>query len=186
MVAPNREEQKARIGMIFFLAAEMMFFAGLLSAYWVLRAQVNPWPPPGQPRLPVLVTGFNTLILIGSGLAFWQTERALRRGCRLCVVGWLGLAGLGGAVFLGVQGYEWTRLIGFGLTTVRNIYGGLFYILIGTHALHVLAGLAFLLVVFLQAVRVSGDGRTAALVVCRMYWTFVVFLWPVIYGLVYF
>jgi heme/copper-type cytochrome/quinol oxidase subunit 3 len=177
-------ERKAQIGMVFFLAAEAMFFAGLISAYWVLRAQVSPWPPPAQPRLPVLVTGINTLILIGSGTAFWQTRQAVDRGCRFCIVGWLGLAGLGGAVFLGVQGYEWIRLIGFGLTTVRNIYGGLFYIVIGTHAVHVLAGLVFLLVVFLQAVQPGG--RTGPLAACRMYWTFVVGVWPVLYALVYF
>lgn len=173
--------------MILFLAAEAMFFAGLISAYWVLRSQVSPWPPIGQPRLPVFVTGINSLILIGSGLAFWRTRRALDRGCRLCVVGWLGLAGLGGAVFLGIQGFEWARLIRFGLTTAQNIYGGLFYIVIGSHALHVAAGLAFLLFVFLGTVRnPSGDGREVPLVACRMYWTFVVAVWPILYALVYF
>jgi heme/copper-type cytochrome/quinol oxidase subunit 3 len=172
--------------MLFFLAAEAMFFAGLVSAYWVLRAQVLPWPPEGQPRLPVAVTGVNTAVLLLSGIALWRSKAALDKGCRLCVVGSIGLAAAGGLVFLGVQGYEWARLIRFGLTTVQNIYGGLFYAVIGAHALHVVAGLVFLLFCFFRAVRGSyGEGRAGGLLACRMYWLFVVGVWPALYAIVY-
>ncbi|HSA59147.1 MAG TPA: heme-copper oxidase subunit III [bacterium] len=178
--------RSSEFGMLLFLAAEAMFFAGLVSAYWVLRAQVLPWPPAGQPRLPVAVTGVNTVILLLSGLALWRSRAALKKGCRLCVAGSIGLAGLGGLVFLGVQGYEWSRLIRFGLTTVRNIYGGLFYAVIGAHAVHVVAGLCLLLFCFFRAVRGAyTEEKAGALAACRMYWLFVVAVWPVLYAIVY-
>lgn len=181
------EDKAAKIGMVLFLAAEAMFFAGLLSAYLILRVQVVPWPPTGQPRLPVLVTGINTLILLTSGVALFCGGRALKKSCNLCLVGWIGIGALCGTLFLAIQGYEWVRLIGFGLTTVKNIYGGLFYLVVGTHAVHLLAALVVLLIVFLKAVqgRYTAAHQTG-FVVFRMYWTFVVLVWPVIYGLLYF
>lgn len=186
MAVPNREDRKAQIAMLFFLATEAMFFAGLISAYWVLRAQAGAWPPPDQPRLPVLITGINTLVLLASGVLLFQGRRALRAGCNLCLVGWIGTAGLLGAVFLAVQGYEWARLIGFGLTTAKNIYGGLFYVIVGTHGAHVFAALIVLLIVFLKAVQgrytaANPTGYTLGL----MFWSFVTFLWPVLYAIVY-
>ncbi|MBI3541157.1 MAG: heme-copper oxidase subunit III [Deltaproteobacteria bacterium] len=183
----NKKNRAPEIAMVFFLATEVFFFAGLISAYWILRAQISPWPPVNQPRLPVMMTGINTLILIASGVAILQTKRALHKGCNFCVVGWLGLAALGGLIFLLVQGFEWIRLIHFGMTTVANIYGGTFYIVVGAHAAHMLAAMIFLTVIFFKAVQGRyTENRNTELTLCRMYWIFVVAVWPVIYGLVYF
>lgn len=181
------EARTARIAMLLFLATEAMFFAGLISAYWVLRASVSPWPPVGQPRLPILATGINTLLLLVSGAAIWRAEERLRRGCHLCFVGWIGITGLLGLLFLSIQGYEWLRLLRFGLETTQNIYGGLFYIIVGTHGTHVAAALVVLLLVFFKGVahRYTPSQHTD-LTLCRMYWTFVVAVWPILYALVYF
>jgi cytochrome c oxidase subunit III len=91
-----------------------------------------------------------------------------------------------GLAFLVVQGNEWIRLIHFGLTASSSVYGGLFYALIGAHAVHVLCGLIWVIVVRMQARRgrYSKSG-CAGVQTAAMYWTFVVALWPVLYGLVY-
>ncbi|GIT63008.1 MAG: hypothetical protein Ct9H300mP21_05540 [Pseudomonadota bacterium] len=47
---------KWRIGMLIFMVTEAMFFAALISAYLVIRAGLEEWPPWGQPRLPGLNT----------------------------------------------------------------------------------------------------------------------------------
>jgi heme/copper-type cytochrome/quinol oxidase subunit 3 len=62
--------------MLAFLSAETMFFAGLISAFFVLRLSAAVWPPPLQPRLPVLVTGLNTLVLLASSVAMLAALRA--------------------------------------------------------------------------------------------------------------
>lgn len=163
-----------------------MLFAGLISSYLVLRLGAAVWPPPLQPRLPVAVTGVNTLVLLASSVAMALAGRALARRDRRAVVARLRLAAALGALFLIVQGYEWVRLVGFGLTLSSGSYGTAFYTLIGAHALHVVAALAWLAVTLVMASRGRFDhGRTSAARACAMYWHFVVGLWPVLYVAVY-
>jgi heme/copper-type cytochrome/quinol oxidase subunit 3 len=176
----------ARLAVLFFIGAEVMFFAGLISAYLVLRLAAPVWPPPLQPRLPVLVTGLNTLVLLASSLAMVWAGRARARGDGAGLVRWLGATAALGAVFLLVQGYEWVRLVHFGLTLSSGAYGSTFYTLIGAHAAHVVGALVWLAVIVVLASggRFAG-GRTAAVRACAIYWHFVVGLWPILYVTVY-
>src|SRR5215470_2131056 len=66
----------ARIAVLMFIAAEVMFFAGLIGAFIVFRLSAQIWPPPFQPRLPAGVTGLNTAILLLSGVAIQLAMRA--------------------------------------------------------------------------------------------------------------
>ncbi|MDP2602787.1 MAG: heme-copper oxidase subunit III [Deltaproteobacteria bacterium] len=169
-----------------FLGAEAMFFAGLMGAYIVFRVGAAVWPPPFQPRLPVGVTGVNTMFLLASAVTIRVALRSARRGDGTQLIRWLGLTGLLGAIFLAVQGYEWIELIQFGLTVSSSVYGGLFYTLIGFHALHVFGALVWLMVVFVLARRGHyAKDHYVGVQTCAMYWTFVVALWPALYGLVY-
>jgi heme/copper-type cytochrome/quinol oxidase subunit 3 len=174
------------LAVLMFLGAEAMFFAGLMGAYIVFRVGAAVWPPPFQPRLPVGVTGVNTVFLLASAVTIRVALRSARRGDGTRLVGWLGLTALLGATFLAVQGYEWAKLIQFGLTVSSSVYGGLFYTLIGFHALHVFGALVWLMVVFALARRGHyANNRYLGVQTCAMYWTFVVALWPALYGLVY-
>jgi heme/copper-type cytochrome/quinol oxidase subunit 3 len=172
--------------MLIFLAAEAMFFAGLIGAFLVFRFGSATWPPPGQPYLPVGVTGVNTIILLVSAYTMGRALRAIRRGDRRGLVRGLLVTALLGTIFLGVQGYEWIRLVHFGFTVSSGTYGATFYTLIGIHGLHVFGAVLWLLVVLAgaRAHRFSAT-RHAALTICGMYWYFVVALWPVLFGLVY-
>jgi len=176
----------SRLAVIMLLAAELMFFAGLIGAFLVFRLSATVWPPPFQPRLPLGVTSVNSLILLFSALTMHWAVTAGRAGRASKLVRQLTFTALLGALFLVIQGYEWVRLVHFGLTTSSSVYGGLFYTLIGAHGAHVFGGLIWLLIVCWQARR----GRFTktnfvGVQTARMYWTFVVALWPVLYGLVY-
>jgi len=175
-----------RLAILIVIAGEIVFFGGLVTAFLVLRVAAPVWPPPFQPRLPVLVTGLNTLVLLGSSVAMAAAARAWRVGDQRATVRRLSIAaGLGG-LFLAVQGYEWVRLVEFGLTMSSGVFGTTFYGLIGTHAVHVLAALVWLSAVTALAARGRfGRGRTAPLGACAMYWHFVVALWPILYVAVY-
>jgi len=89
-------------------------------------------------------------------------------------------------VFLAVQGYEWARLLSYGLTVTSGAYGTSFYTLIGVHGVHVLGALAWLGIV-LAGVRRGRfiEAPAAGLRACGMYWHFVVGLWPILYVAVY-
>ncbi len=176
----------ARLAFIMFLGAEAMFFAGLIGAFLVFRLGSPIWPPPFQPRLPVAVTGINTMILLASGFSMWLALRSMRVGKNESLIEYLRMTALLGGVFLVIQGYEWARLIRFGLTVSSGVYGATFYTLIGCHALHVFGALIWLIVVWQLARRGRFTAQNDTGVrLCGMYWSFVVGLWPVLYGLVY-
>lgn len=176
----------AWLGTVMLLGAEAMFFAGLMGAFLVFRIGSAVWPPPFQPRLPTGITGINTLILLTSAVTMRWALRAGRRNDRARLVRLLSWTALLGAVFLLVQGYEWMRLLHFGLTVSSSVYGGLFYTLIGLHAAHVFGALIWLVVVWLNARQGKYSKQNdTGLQICSMYWIFVVALWPVLYGLVY-
>ena len=176
----------ARLAVLMLLAAESMFFAGLIGAFIVFRLSSPDWPPPFQPRLPVLVTGINTLVLLVSGVTMNWALRAVRGRQMAALVPYLGLTAALGTLFLGIQGYEWIRLLQFGLTVSSGVYGATFYTLIGCHGLHVFAAIVWLAVVLVLARRGRyTEQNHTGVEICAMYWIFVVGLWPVLYGLVY-
>ncbi len=183
---PEPPINNARLGIMLFIGAEGMFFAGLLSAFLVFRTGSAVWPPPLQPRLPIVVTALNTLVLLASGVTMHTALRAIRRGDRRGFIDWLVGTVLLAAIFLTVQGFEWARLLQFGLTLSSGVYGATFYTLIGCHAAHVFGAVIWLLVLLSMArrERVSPQ-RYVGASVCGMYWYFVVALWPILFATVY-
>ena len=165
---------------------EDVIFAGLLGAFLVYRTANETWPPMSMPRLPVEVTGINTLILLYSASTMWRANRAIRLGEQQQLRRMLLHTAVLGMVFLTIQGYEWAKLIGYGLTLSSGVYGATFYTLIGCHGLHVLGAVVWLCSVWLRAThqRYTATRRTGV-VLCGMYWSYVVGLWPVLYWLVY-
>jgi cytochrome c oxidase subunit III len=183
---PEPPLNNARLGVLLFLGAEVMFFSGLLSAFLVFRTGSTMWPPPFQPRLPIIVTAINTAILLSSGYTMFRALSSIRRGNGQALCQWLRVTALLGGIFLVVQGYEWARLLQFGLTLSSGVYGATFYTLIGCHAAHVFGAVIWLLAVlfFAKRQRFSGQ-RHVAVQLCSMYWYFVVALWPVLFVAVY-
>lgn len=171
------------LGMLIFVATEVMFFSGLISAFVIGKSNaLGGWPPPGQPRLPIEETALNTAALLASGVALYFANRAFQKDSpntkRL-----LGLAiGLGG-FFVLFQGAEWVALIGEGLTITSGQLGGYFYLLVGTHALHVVAGFLILLYTYRKLAEHELDRFTFW--PAQIFWYFVVGVWPILYWQVY-
>ncbi len=184
--SPRRPFDNLRLAIVFFIGAESMFFAALISCLFVLRASLPVWPPPLQPRLPIGVTAANTVVLLASSVAVALAARALIRYDRRQLVRWLSVAAVLGTLFLAVQGSEWVRLVRDGLTMSSSTYGTTFYTLIGTHALHVVGALAWLVTTAaLAAAGPVGRLRTSLVRGCALYWHFVVGLWLVLFVAVY-
>ncbi len=178
-----RPFEPAVLGTLIFIATEIMFFTGLLSAYNIARSKVpmSIWPPPDQPRLPIESTLANSGVLLVSGVLMWLAVRAMvnkKDPVKLAVAG----AALG-ALFVAVQGWEWVNLIGQGLTLSRSTYASFFYLIVGIHGLHVLAGLLGVGIVVKGLVK--GTATLPQLRAAQIFWTFVVAVWPVIYVMVY-
>jgi heme/copper-type cytochrome/quinol oxidase subunit 3 len=182
---PATPISNGRIAMVMLLVAETMFFAGLIGAYLVFRYGTAVWPPPNLPSLPIGVTWANTLVLSMSGITMLGALAAARRGdSRLQRI--LAVTLVLGVAFLVVQGSEWVRLLHHGLTLSTGTYASTFYTLIGAHAVHVVAGVVWVGVVWALARRgrFAGDGGEAV-ELCTIYWSFVCLLWLVLFALVY-
>ncbi|TMA33728.1 MAG: heme-copper oxidase subunit III [Deltaproteobacteria bacterium] len=175
-----------RLAMIVLITGESMLFAGLIGMYLVFRLAARTWPPPDQPRLPLGLTTLNSAVLLGSAIPLARALGAIRRGETDRVARRVELTALLGLLFLAVQGAEWARLVRHGLTLGSGTYGGSFYVLIGCHALHVLAAVTWLAAVAVLARRGRfTPARHAALEMCSLYWYFVCGLWVVLFPLVY-
>lgn len=176
----------SRIAIVMLMVAETMLFTTLIGGYIVLRGAGGPWPPPGQPRLPLAVTWVNTFVLFASCWTMTRAWRALgsREPRQLRYA--LAETAILGSTFLAIQGTEWVRLVRYGLTLSTSVYGATFYLLIGLHGAHVLAAVGWLAWVVL---RFRGDRFTfknAAVVdLCALYWFYVCGLWAVLFPLVY-
>jgi cytochrome c oxidase subunit 3 len=183
---PSPAAPAPMVATMVLIAGDFMLFAGLIFAFWVLRLAAPVWPPPLQPRLPIAITTANTVALLASSASMIWAMLALGRGRRAELASRLGLSALLGGAFVAVQGYEWARLVGFGLTVSSGIYGALFYTLVGAHALHVLAALVWLAVTAVRAARGRfARGGLDQVRACALYWHFVVALWPLLYASVY-
>ncbi|HTK70223.1 MAG TPA: cytochrome c oxidase subunit 3 [Candidatus Eisenbacteria bacterium] len=175
----------ARIGVILFLVTEVMLFAGLLTAFLVLKGRAPVWPPPGQPRLPVAATAVNTVVLLLSGAAMLRAVAQSRRiGGKTAA--WLAAAAGLGLAFLVGQGIEWVRLLGYGFTTGSGVYGSTFYVVVGIHAAHVLVAVLALAVIWaLSLVGQITPAHREPVVIVAFFWLFVVLVWPILYLLLY-
>lgn len=173
------------LGTIIFVVTEVMFFTALVSAYLVIKAGMGAWAPPESVTLPVAATALNTVILLTSAILMFVAGRRYKGAQDVERTAPLYLtAALMGAFFVSLQGYEWVRLVSYGMTMQNSIFGSCFFLLIGSHGLHVLS--AVLVVGWFFRKLQKGELTVDQFKALRIYWFFVVAIWPVLYGLVYF
>jgi heme/copper-type cytochrome/quinol oxidase subunit 3 len=169
------------LGMSIFVMSEIMLFMGFISAFNVVKAGAINWPPPNQPRLPVEMTAINTLILCCSGVLLYfayQKFKAQKPFEKLFLA-----SIILGLTFILIQGYEWTKLISYGLTLTSSNYGGFFYLIVGAHALHAFAAILLMLKVYFS--RSNTQKLRSGLLTIQVFWYFVVGMWPLLYITVY-
>jgi cytochrome c oxidase subunit 3 len=183
LVAPpepaTRGYDKAWWGMVVVIATEGMIFLCLLAANFFLRATSKQWPPAGTELPELFQTSIFTAVLLGSSLPIFWVDWAVERGRMRAVQIGLALSWLMGAAFL-VHTIQDFRALHFGWSD--SAYGSIYYVIIGLHALHVVVGLLFSLVVQLKVAlqRVDGE-RHLTLTVFSLYWHFVDAVWVFVF-----
>jgi heme/copper-type cytochrome/quinol oxidase subunit 3 len=183
---PRPIVSNARLAAVLIIVGESMLFAGLIGMYLVFRLSTETWPPPELPRLPVLVTALNTLVLFASVVPMHRAFQAVRRDDLVAATRLAAVTGLLGLVFLSVQGFEWVRLVRHGLTLQKGQYGGAFYVLIGCHALHVFVAVLWVVAITVLAERRRfSAARHDGFEMCTIFWYFVSALWAGLFPLVY-
>jgi cytochrome c oxidase subunit III len=98
-----------------FLSTEIMFFAGLIGTYIVLRFGAIAWPRPHDVHLSEPIGAFNTFVLICSSVTVVLAFEAAKKNKAAEAKGWILLTFLLGSVFLGVKMYEYSAKFAHGL-----------------------------------------------------------------------
>jgi len=169
-------------GVVLFLASELMFFGGMLAAYYNLRTLGTVWPPAGV-HLDFVESAIGTGILGISSFSMMMTTHNLARSRYTAARAWLLATIVFGIVFLGIA------LHGYANDTFRidtNAYGSVFYMMTGFHALHVAAGILLMLGLFagIRMPAFTRDERAGAEAI-GFYWHFVFGVWVLIWGSIY-
>jgi cytochrome c oxidase subunit 3 len=186
------------VGTIIWLSSELMFFAALFASYFTIRS-VSPdlWHQTTE-SLNIPFASVNTTILVLSSvtcqLGVFAAERGQvgRKGSVLNarlwgLREWFVLTYIMGAIFIGGQAFEYTKLVHEGITIPSSAYGTMFYLTTGFHGLHVTGGLiAFLFVLgrTFVARRFTHEQAVTAIVV-SYYWHFVDVVWIGLFATIY-
>jgi cytochrome c oxidase subunit 3 len=170
-----------------FIVTDGLLFAGLLSAYGYARLMAAAWPDQGRVFDLRLIAAM-TFILVTSSATMAAAVGAAREGRRAAATRALLCTVAGGCVFLGMQAYEWTHVIGEGARLDANpwgdaLFGSYFFVTTGFHGTHVLIG-----ALLLATVAVRWNRRLASpegVELAGLYWHFVDLVWVFIFTLFY-
>ena len=169
-------------GLYVLLAASTMLFAAFTSAFVVRRGLSDDWA--SMPKPPILFV--NTVVLLASSVVLDLSRRALKAGERNRFNLWWSVATALGILFLLGQGLAWLRLKDAGIYVASNPSSSFFYVLTAAHAFHLLGGVAALVYVDVQALRLRlGPAKRTAIDVTAIFWHFLDGLWVYLMVLFY-
>ena len=174
----------ATLGMLLFIASEIMLFGSFFTIYFFDRVVNGPaeWPPPPF-HLPVYVAGVNTIILVTSSFTIHWALQGIKRGNRAAMKAGLVLTIALGLTFLLTQAREYSRI---GFAPHDQAFGSTFYGLTGLHGAHVFVGLTILTFAAVRAFRGHFTPEDHhGVEISGIYWHFVDVMWIVVYTTVY-
>ena len=172
------------LAVLIFVGTELMLFAGFISAYQIVgaRAAFGEWPPPWDPALPVRTTAVATVALTLSGVAMYLAGRTARANAAHTLRAMIAALVLASG-FVVYQLVEAVRMVGQGLTIHSSAHGSFVYLIVGLHAVHCVIALAILGWAITR--QSAGTMSPHLLQAVRVFWYFVVGLWPILYAMVY-
>ena len=171
-----------KVGMWVFLMSEIMFFAGLIGSYLVLRLGSSSWPDPWTSlNIPLLT--INTTVLLTSSLTMALAVSEIQKGNAAACARLLLWTAVLGLLFLIIKIADYVHMVHAGFTISSDLFGSCYYLLTGFHGLHVLSGVILLLVLWKQ----TRDGRFSADEYVRiessgLYWHFIDAVWVILFA----
>lgn len=166
-----------RLGLWIFLASEVFLFGGIAISRIIL------WGPT-RPELEQLPAFLLTSALLLSSFFMNRAETAVTYGDRKTFqTGILATIVLGLVFLVGVVFIEWPLSH---LSPAEDIYGAVFYLMTGMHAIHVLTGIIFLLIIYRNSRKgLYTPGKHWPVEAAAVYWHFVDVVWIFFYPAIY-
>jgi len=194
-----------------FLLSDTFIFSSFLISYMTVRmSTTEPWPNPSEvfaltlfgQSIPLILIAIMTFILISSsGTMAMAVKFGYEKNKKMCSI-LLVVTALFGATFVGMQAFEWTKLIveegvrPWGNPMGAAQFGSSFFMITGFHGTHVSIGVIFLIIVAIKVLRGDLDHQRPGFLTGRkgnyeivetmgLYWHFVDLVWVFIFALFY-
>jgi cytochrome c oxidase subunit 3 len=185
-----------------FLLSDTFIFTCFLTAYMKVRISTTvPWPNPSEVfsltvaghTVPLLLIAIMTMVLItSSGTMAMAVNYGYRRNRKYTTL-LMAATALLGATFVGMQAFEWTKLIvdegvrPWGNPMGAPQFGSSFFMITGFHGMHVSAGVIYLAVVARRVWTGFYDrkGTYETVEITGLYWHFVDLVWVFIFAFFY-
>jgi len=178
-------DERAMFGFWVYLMTDLLMFAVLFAVYAVLHKNTNGGEAGHELfSLPLALT--ETLLLLTSSFTVGVGLLAARKGDKAQTLLWFGITFLLGLAFLGLEVKEFATLIGEGNTLRGSAFLSSFFVLLGTHGLHITFGLLWMGTTMMY-IKKRGLNRhmVRKLTMLSLFWHFLDIVWIFIFTIVY-
>ncbi len=196
-----KKVQWGKAMMWIFLLSDTFIFSCFLTSYMTVRASTMvAWPNASEvfaltlfgQNIPLILIAIMTFILISSsGTMALAVNFGYRRNRKATAYLMLATAVLG-ASFVGMQAFEWSKLIAEGVRPWGNPFGApqfgaAFFMITGFHGFHVSIGVIYLTIIALRVLNGVYDrnGKYEVVEIAGLYWHFVDLVWVFIFAFFY-
>ncbi|WP_427023638.1 cytochrome o ubiquinol oxidase subunit III [Aureimonas ureilytica] len=181
----HAEGSSTMLGFWIYLMSDCLIFACLFAVYAVLGGAYAAGPSP-RDLFDLPLVALNTSMLLLSSITYGFAMLSMAKRDVRSVQIWLGITGLFGLAFLCIELYEFAHLIHLGATPQRSAFLSAFFVLVGTHGLHVTFGLIWLVTLMFQ---INQRGLVPAnqlrLSCLSLFWHFLDVIWIGVFTFVY-
>ena len=183
----HHPENGTLLGFWIYLLSDLMIFGSLFATFGVFSGSYAAGPSGRDLFLPNLhLIAINTGILLVSSITYGFAMLAMMKRNSRGTIGWLLVTGLLGLAFLTIEVYEFHHLIHIGAGPQRSAFLSAFFALVGTHGLHVLFGVVWLVVLCVQVGKWGLNRTTTRRIAClSMFWHFLDVVWIGVFTFVY-
>ena len=173
------------LGFWIYLMSDALIFATLFATFGVVSGNYAGGPAPREIfELPLVA--LNTSMLLFSSITYGFAMLAMVKNRTAQMQTWLAITGLFGLCFLGIELYEFAHMIHLGATPQRSGFLSAFFILVGTHGLHVTFGVIWLVTLMVQVWRKGLIPANKRRLMClSLFWHFLDVIWIGVFTFVY-
>ncbi len=181
----HHPEGSTMLGFWIYLMSDCLIFAVLFATHGVLGRNYAAGPSPAD-LFDLPLVAINTAMLLFSSITYGFAMLQMERNAKMETLFWLGVTGLFGLAFLGLELYEFYHLIHEGAGPGRSAFLSSFFTLVGTHGLHVTFGIIWLVTLMVQ-VKMRGliPENRRRLMCLSMFWHFLDVIWIGVFSFVY-
>ena len=179
------EGHSTMLGFWMYLMSDCLIFAMLFAVYAVIGGNYAAGPAP-KDLFDLPLVALNTSMLLMSSITYGFAMLAMVKNRTAQMQIWLAITGLFGLCFLGIELYEFAHMIHLGATPQRSGFLSAFFVLVGTHGLHVTFGIIWLATLMVQVWRKGLIPANQRRLMClSLFWHFLDVVWIGVFTFVY-